>query len=192
MNIPNRITLIRLLLIPFIVFFYLATFIPFAKLIACILFLLAVLTDFFDGYLARKLNQVSVLGTFLDAIADKVLVLSAFLLFVADGVVLAPFGAISFIIIIFREFSISAFRQLCATKNVVLPADMWGKIKANFQFFTVLFFMLVSFFLSIENFSSKVLCVFNLISYILLFATVIITIISLVHYLIKNREVFKS
>ncbi len=192
MNIPNRITLIRLLLIPFIVFFYLATFIPFAKLIACILFLLAVLTDFFDGYLARKLNQVSVLGTFLDAIADKVLVLSAFLLVVADGVVLAPFGAISFIIIIFREFSISAFRQLCATKNVVLPADMWGKIKANFQFFTVLFFMLVSFFLSIENFSSKVLCVFNLISYILLFATVIITIISLVHYLIKNREVFKS
>ena len=73
MNTPNKITLSRLLLIPLIVFFYLATFIPYARLVAAILFVIAALTDFVDGRIARKTNQVTDLGKFFDAIADKVL-----------------------------------------------------------------------------------------------------------------------
>ena len=80
MNTPNKITLSRLLLIPLIVFFYLATFIPYARLVATILFIIACLTDFVDGHLARKTNQVTDLGKFFDSIADKVLIATGFIL----------------------------------------------------------------------------------------------------------------
>ena len=147
MNLPNKITVTRIVLIPFIVFFYLSnSFIPCGKLIAAGIFGIACLTDFLDGYLARKLKLVTTLGKFLDSIADKMLVLGAFVLIVADNTILAPWGVISFVIIIFRELIVSALRQMAATKNVVIAADMWGKVKANFQFFAVLFFMIFSYF----------------------------------------------
>ena len=138
MNLPNKITVVRIVLIPFIVFFYLSTsFIACGKLIAAGLFAVACLTDFLDGYLARKLNLVTTLGKFLDSIADKMLVLGAFALVVADNTILAPYGVIAFVIVIFRELIISALRQMAASKNVVIAADMWGKVKANFQFFAI-------------------------------------------------------
>ena len=83
MNTPNKISLSRLCLIPLIVFFYLATFIPYARLVSALLFIVACLTDFVDGHLARKNNQVTNLGIFLDSIADKVLVMTAMILIVA-------------------------------------------------------------------------------------------------------------
>ena len=94
MNLPNKITLCRLLLIPVIIFFYLAdSFIPAGKLIATIIFAIAIFTDFLDGYFARKLNMVTTLGKFLDNIADKMLVLSCLVLLICDGTILAPYGA---------------------------------------------------------------------------------------------------
>jgi len=187
---PNQITFIRILLIPILIFFYLASFIPFGKLISLILFIIACLTDFLDGYLARKNNMVSVLGTFLDTIADKMLVISALVLLVSDATILAPYGAVSLILIIARELIVSALRQLAASKNVIIAADMWGKVKANFQFFCIMSFMLLSFLVSI-SLSGWFVTFILVLSYVLLVVTVVATLISGYHYIIKNKEVFK-
>ena len=193
MNLPNKITTVRILLIPFIVFFYLSTgFIACGKLIATGLFAIACLTDFLDGYLARKLNLVTTLGKFLDSIADKMLVLGAFALIVADNTILAPYGVIAFVIVIFRELIISALRQLAASKNVVIAADMWVKVKANFQFFAILFFMAFSYFIDNPVLSKTLYTIFFVVCYTLLALTVLSTIISGVHYFVKNKAVFAS
>ena len=191
MNLPNKITVTRIVLIPFIVFFYLSTaFIPCGKLIAAGIFGIACLTDFLDGYLARKLKLVTTLGKFLDSIADKMLVLGAFVLIVADNTIIAPWGVISFVIIIFRELIVSALRQLAASKNVIIAADMWGKIKANFQFFAVLFFMVFSYFIDNAILSSGLYLAFQIVCYVLLTITVLSTVISGIHYIVKNKAVF--
>ena len=193
MNLPNKITVVRIVLIPFIVFFYLSTsFIACGKLIAAGLFAVACLTDFLDGYLARKLNLVTTLGKFLDSIADKMLVLGAFALVVADNTILAPYGVIAFVIVIFRELIISALRQMAASKNVVIAADMWGKVKANFQFFAILFFMAFSYFIDNPVLGETLYTIFFVICYTLLAFTVLSTIISGVHYFVKNKAVFAS
>ena len=191
MNLPNKITLSRLILIPVIIFFYLAySFIPAGKLIATIIFAIAIFTDFLDGYFARKLNLVTTLGKFLDNIADKMLVLSCLILLICDGTIIAPYGAIATIIILAREFMVTALRQMAASKNVIIAADMWGKVKANFQFFAILFFMLFSYLLGLNVMSSTLKLVAEIICYALLAVTVLATIISGVHYLVKNGEVF--
>ena len=104
MNLPNKITLTRIVLIPFVLFFYLAPFVPFGKLFALVLFLAAVLTDFLDGKLARKLGMVTTLGIFLDTIADKMLVLICLLPLVCDGTIFHPVGVIFYSILLCREF----------------------------------------------------------------------------------------
>src|SRR5574344_1439894 len=97
MNLPNKITMIRIILIPFMLFFYLASFIPdgWGKIIALVIFIGAASTDMLDGHVARKYNLVSDLGKFLDPIADKLLVTSALLLVVCDGTIVAPYGVLS-------------------------------------------------------------------------------------------------
>lgn len=192
MNLPNKITTLRIILIPFIIFFYLSTsFIACGKLIAAAVFAVACLTDFLDGYIARKYNLVTNLGKFLDSIADKMLVLGAMVLVVADQTIMAPWGVISFAIIIFRELMVSALRQLAATKNVVIAADMWGKVKANFQFFAVLLFMVFAYFVDHYTLlSTTVYNIFEIVCYVLLFLTVFSTIISGVHYIVANKKVF--
>ena len=143
MNTPNKITLARLLLIPLIIFFYLAEFIPYGRLVAAILFMIACLTDFLDGYLARKNNQVTTLGKFFDSIADKILIMTGLILIVAVPVLGHPavrvewLGVVCAIVILAREFIISALRQLAASKGKVLAADMGGKIKATIQFIVI-------------------------------------------------------
>ena len=191
MNLPNKITVSRILLIPVVIFFYLSTsFIPFGKLISAGVFVIACLTDFLDGYYARKLNLVTNLGKFLDTIADKMLVLSALILVVADNTITAPFGVIFAVIIIARELMVSALRQLAATKNVVIAADMWGKIKANFQYFAITFFMVLSYFIDNVVLSNGVMLAFQIICWVLMVVTVIATVLSGVHYIVKNKEVF--
>lgn len=193
MNIPNKISLIRLCSIPFIAFFYLADFIPNAwgKIIALILFVITGITDFVDGYIARKYNMVTDLGKFLDPIADKLHMSTGLLLIVADGTILAPYGVIMAIIIIAREFIVSALRQIAATKNIVLAADIIGKIKANFQPVGIALFM----FLAINNatqFLGGATIVFEIIAYVIMGLATLLTVISGANYLIKNRAVFKE
>ena len=192
MNLPNRITLARIIFIPFVIFFYLATFIPYCKLISLVLFLIAIFTDFLDGYLARKLGQVSTLGVFLDTIADKMLTLSIFALILCTDATAQPIGVVSFIIVLCRELIVSALRQLAASKNVVIMADMWGKVKANFQFFTIAFFLLLEFLTFNLALEGTIVVIVEAICYVLLGLTVASTLMSGVHYMVKNRAVFKE
>ncbi len=205
MNTPNKITLSRLLLIPVIVFFYLADFIPYSKLVATIVFVVACLTDFLDGYIARKNNQVTTLGKFFDTIADKVLIMTGLILICAGPVnggapVVYPswLGIICVVIILAREFIVSALRQIAAAKGTVLAADMGGKIKATAQYVVTSLYMFLAFFeQSIApaldaGGLNKALPIVRFILMILLALTTLLTMYSGASYLIRNRHVFKE
>ena len=188
MNIPNRITLIRIILLPFMVFFYLADFIaPWGKLVAFILFVLAAMTDKLDGYLARKLNQTTVLGNFLDTNADKLLTNIALLLVICDGTIPAPWGVIAGIIYVGRDIVICALKELAATKNHVFKADNLGRIKATFQMIGIPAFIFVAFLRqAVEN--ATVILVFEIIAYVTFAIATALTIISMINYLVKNES----
>lgn len=194
MNLPNKITLIRIILIPFMVFFYLADFIPnfWGKIVALVIFIIAALTDMLDGQIARKKGLVTNLGKFLDPIADKLLTMSALLLVVCDSTVPAPYGVVVAIIIIGRELIISAFRQVAATKNFVMAADWYGKIKTIVQDISLPLLFLLSFFYSTNSINENSLFVFEIINYIFLGLATILTILSGANYLIKNWAVVKD
>lgn len=194
MNLPNKLTLLRIILVPFMMFFYLADFIPFGlgKIVAIIIFILASLTDLLDGKIARKRNLVTDLGKFLDPIADKLLTATAFLLIMADGTIPASWGVIVVAIIIAREYTVSALRQIAGTKGVVLAADMWGKIKTVVQMVALPTSMLVAFLKVCGFASTTVVTIFAVISYVLIGLATLLTVISGIHYLVKNRECFKD
>ena len=209
MNLPNKITTVRLLLIPLFVFFYMADFIPggWGKLVAAVIFAAACFTDFLDGKIARKRGLVTNLGKFLDPIADKCLVMAGLILVVAypitanggtrgdlPAIIPAYVGAVAAIIILARELIISAFRQVAATRNIVLAADMYGKVKAVFQFITLIYyfvyaFLIQGYFYAIEGTANTVL---GIVGYVFLAVTVIMTIISGWKYISNNIQVLKE
>ncbi len=192
MNLPNRITLVRIFLIPIMVFLYLASFIPYGKLIALAVFILAACTDFLDGMIARKYGLVTNLGKFLDPIADKLLTASALLLVVCDMTLPPPYGVIVAIIILGRELIISAFRQVAATKNFVMAADKWGKVKTIFQDIALPALMVLSLIYQYSWFSQTFVFVFEIICYSLIGIATLLTIISGCNYIIKNFNVLKE
>ena len=187
---PNQVTMIRIFLLPLIVFFYLADFIPWGKFIAVCLFALAALTDFIDGKMARKRNQVTDLGKFLDTIADKLLITVALILVVADGTILAPWGAIIAIIILCREFLVTFLRQMAVNKGLVLAADNWGKYKAFIQDLAIPAFMLLAFFNQYNFLTGTLYEVYFWICWCLIIVATLLTIISAINYFVKNRWVF--
>ena len=194
MNLPNKLTMLRIVLIPFMMFFYLADFIPYGigKIIAIAIFIIASLTDLLDGKIARNRNLVTDLGKFLDPIADKLLTATAFLLIMADGTIPAPWGVIVVAIIIAREYTVSALRQIAATKGIVLAADMWGKIKTVVQMIALPVSMLVAYLKVCGFASTTVVLVFAIVSYVLIGFATLLTVMSGIHYLVKNRECFKD
>ncbi|MBQ3494723.1 MAG: CDP-alcohol phosphatidyltransferase family protein, partial [Clostridia bacterium] len=103
MNTPNKLSILRMLMIPVVMFFYLENFFPYGKIVAAVVFVLAALTDMLDGYIARKYNLVTDLGKLLDTNADKILVLAGLLMIVCDGTVIAPWGVIIAVIILGRD-----------------------------------------------------------------------------------------
>jgi CDP-diacylglycerol--glycerol-3-phosphate 3-phosphatidyltransferase len=140
MNLPNSITLARLILIPVMCALYLLKpMLPYAQLYATGVFVVAAFTDFLDGFLARRLNLTTDLGAFFDSIADKVLMFSAFFLLCYD----APYAEYALYVLIgslimsARDLIISAFRQIAAAKNLVMKADKLGKLKMILQCFSV-------------------------------------------------------
>lgn len=191
MNLPNKITTIRIVLIPFIMAFYLIS-VPYFKLVSLVLFIACILTDFLDGKIARKYNLITTLGTFLDSIADKMVVIVALALVVADGTIISPFGVIALSIVVVRELIISALRQLSASKGIVMSADKMGKYKAAFQFFAVAVFMLYSFLAATFIMSEVLTTILLIVAYSLLGVAIVLTIMSGVHYLIKNKGVFSE
>ncbi len=179
MNLPNKITMLRVILIPFFVFFMLADSIRYANYIAALIFIIASLTDTLDGYIARKYNLISNFGKFMDPLADKLLVNSALVCFIS--IPENPMPVWGVIIIISRDFIISGFRLVASDAGVVLAASFWGKIKTITQ-------MIMSVLL-IVNFNGKVI---DIIENVFIYAAIILTVVSLVDYLVKNWHIMQD
>lgn len=193
MNLPNKLTIMRVALIPFMMFFYFANFIPFAigKVVALAIFVVAALTDLLDGKIARKHNLVTDFGKFLDPIADKMLTSAVLFMIIADGTIENPWGAIIVTIIISREFMVSALRLIAASKGLVLAADIWGKAKTMVQMIALPICMALSIVISVSA-PAWLLLTFQIVSYISLGLATILTVISGINYLIKNKDCLKE
>lgn len=131
MNLPNKLTLLRIILVPFFIMAMLVNF-PFHYLVAGCIFGVASVTDTLDGKIARSRNLVTDFGKFADPLADKILVLTALVCFLQVGL-LGSFGAIPVIIVLFREFAVSGIRLVAASSGKVVAANIWGKIKTVSQ-----------------------------------------------------------
>lgn len=131
MNLPNKLTLLRIILVPFFIIAMLVNF-PFHYLVAGCIFGVASVTDTLDGKIARSGNLVTDFGKFADPLADKILVLTALVCFLQVGL-LGSFGAIPVIIVLFREFAVSGIRLVAASSGKVVAANIWGKIKTVSQ-----------------------------------------------------------
>ena len=130
MNLANKLTLLRILLVPIFLIFIVVKEIPYGTFIATFIFIIASITDKLDGYLARKNNQVTTFGKFLDPIADKILVVTAMILLVEMGRLPAWIP----IIVIFREFAVSGYRLIAVqSEGKVIAANIWGKLKTVTQ-----------------------------------------------------------
>ena len=175
MNLPNKLTMFRVILIPFFVVFLLVDITSVDKWIALAIFIVASLTDLLDGKIARKYNLVTNFGKFMDPLADKLLVCSALICLVA----LNRVPAWIVIVIIAREFIISGFRLIASDNGVVIAASYWGKFKTTFQMV-----MICLMIVDIEQIS--------LLTGIVMWAALILTVVSLVDYLVKNKDVMKD
>lgn len=187
MNLPNKLTLLRLVMIPVFTAVYFIWQIPFNFLIAAVIFVLAAATDFLDGYIARKYNLVTNLGKFLDPIADKVLVSTALIIMLVPvgGVLIIPaYGAIAVAIILARELVVSGFRMVAASKGAVIAADKSGKIKTFVQDVSIAVLLVGAQFTACS--------IINLVGIILLAIATLLTIVSGVECIVKNRAVLKD
>lgn len=176
MNLPNKITIFRVLLIPVYLFFFLCDTIPYSNYIALAIFAIACISDAVDGNLARKQNLVTNFGKFMDPLADKLLVCSALICFVELGYV----SSVIIIIIIAREFIISGFRLVASDHGIILAASYWGKLKTVVQMIMCILLMLhldYSWFTIMEQ--------------VFVWLSLALTLISLVDYLYKNRKILK-
>lgn len=201
MNLPNKLSVIRLLLIPIIMITFYVQF-PYHYLVSGLLFGLAAFTDFLDGYIARKYNLVTDLGKFLDSSADKVLVLTILILLLdagllTGGVFPSFIGGICVALILAREILISCLRMVIATKGVVMAADKLGKAKTILQDLSIIFFFLAGEFGengTIKNLfidSNAVVVTHKVIlftGFVLFALALVMTVISGVHYLVVYAQ----
>ena len=177
MNLPNKLTILRVLMIPFFVLFMLwdVTGAP-DKWIAAVIFIVASITDMLDGKIARKCNLVTNFGKFMDPLADKLLVSAAMICLVEMG----RLPAWIVIIIISREFIISGFRLIASDNGVVIAASYWGKFKTVFQMA-----MIIALIFDLGGF-------FGIVETVLIWISLILTVVSLVDYVVKNIGVLKD
>ena len=189
MNLPNKLTLLRIIMIPVFAAFFYVTAIPYNYLISAIVFLLAAFTDFLDGYIARKYNLVTNLGKFLDPIADKVLVSTALIIMLLPfgGAQILPWYAGIFVaVILSRELIVSGFRIVAASRGLILAADKTGKVKTFFQDIAIAV-LLIGASVDVGLYS-----VTNIIGLSLLGVSVLLTVVSGIEYLVKNSQVLKE
>ena len=172
MNLPNKLTIFRVILIPFFVVFLLLdpsnqTY----RYIADAIFIIASLTDMLDGKNARKYNLVTNFGKFMDPLADKLLVSAAMICLIATG----QLAAWIVIVIISREFIISGFRLIASDNGIVIAASYWGKFKTVFQMLMII--------VLIANIQMPFFTVLG---------TILIYVVSLIDYIVKNKDVLKE
>lgn len=190
MNLPNKLTIARIIL-AFVFILLLFMHGLGAKIAAFVVFLLASFTDLLDGYLAKKNSQITDFGRLMDPIADKILILSAFLAFVEMGLV----PAWMVVIILFREVAVTGLRILALNKGRVIPADSGGKHKTVSQVAAILAILLLIIFraagpIAPAFWSARTEAIYKESIYALMLITVLLTLISGVSYLVKNREVY--
>lgn len=206
MNLPNKLSLLRVILIPVMVALFYITAIPYNYLWSALVFVVAAFTDFLDGYIARKYNLVTDFGKFIDPIADKILVLSAFILILTEPMILGGeigglfgkeantveyvkfgikfgkiVGGVGVIIIVAREMTVSVLRMIAANKGVVLAAEKSGKIK------TFVTDVALTVLLVYGSVNSMPLYYIGLALYLI---SVALTVYSGTFYLVKNKKLF--
>ncbi len=173
MNLPNKLTMIRVFLVPVFVIFMMLPY-GFSRWVALAIFIVASLTDTADGYIARKYNLVTNFGKFMDPLADKLLVCSAMICLITTG----QLPAWMVIVIIAREFIISGFRLIAVESGIVIAASWWGKIKTIVQMVMICALLI----------DAKAAW-FQVLEQILIWAALILTVVSLIDYILKNKNV---
>ena len=187
MNLPNKLTMLRVIMVPFFMVFAAmshygsAGFNATYRLIAGVLFAAASFTDFLDGYLARKNHLVTDFGKFMDPLADKMLTTAAIIYMVVDGVC----SPVVLAIIMFREFAVAGVRMIAAESGTVIAANIWGKVKTVLQMLTIIFY----YFAAALAGPTDVMVV-SLITQILCWAVAAVTALSGAIYLWQNRACF--
>lgn len=177
MNLPNKLTIMRVVLIPvFLVVLFLMQE-PYNRYIATGIFVVASITDFLDGHIARKYNMVSNFGKFMDPLADKLLVMAALVSMVA----MEDLPAWVVIVILAREFAITGFRTLAMEANIVVAASWWGKIKTTTQMIMIILVLLQLSFACMP-----------MVETVLVGLAVLFTVVSGVDYIVKNKQVLKG
>lgn len=193
MNLANKLTLLRIFLVPIFLVFIALRDMPYGTFIATAIFVLASLTDKLDGYIARSRNQITRFGKIMDPLADKLLVTAA-LVSLVEFQIIPSWAAV---IIIAREFAVSGLRTVAASEGVVIAASYWGKLKTVIQICSIILLLLKFNIEAIEKwgqyvsnseFLSKF---FDVIPEISLYVAVIITLISGIDYFIKSKEIIK-
>ena len=209
MNLPNKLTILRIAFVPLIMAAILIRF-PFHDLVAGLLFGAASVTDALDGKIARRDNLITDFGKFADPLADKILVISVLVCFVSTG----RCGVIPLVIIIFREFAVTSVRLVAASNGKVIAANMWGKVKTVSQIVAIVAIFVMGTALEIiclilngtflpeslneiSNYMTmgtlyNIYTIFNIIGHVLIWISTVFTVISGVKYLMDNKEVISD
>lgn len=195
MNTPNKLTVLRLIFVPFYVFFLLMPTIPHHYIIAILLFGAAAYTDHLDGKIARTKNMITDFGKFADPLADKVMVLAALACFVQIGLT----NAIILILIISREFVVTSIRLVASSQGKVVAANNWGKAKTVSQIVSVLLVMIMQYILELDSLGAisltdrtQTASIFNIASDVLMWIAVAFTLISGIIYIVQNFDFIKN
>ena len=190
MNLANKLTMIRIFLVPVFLVFITVKDIPYGSIIATIIFIIASLTDQIDGHIARSRNQITNFGKFMDPLADKLLVTAALVSLVELKLV----AGWAVVVILAREFAVSGLRTLAASDGIVIAASWWGKIKTVTQMIAILLLLLkvninpsVSAISFVSN-NSFLNSFFTYVPETIMYIAVLITIISGIDYFVKNKH----
>ena len=190
MNLANKLTMMRIILVPIFLIFIAVKEIPYGSIIATIVFIVASITDQLDGYIARSRNQITNFGKFMDPLADKLLVTAALVSLVELKLV----AGWAVVVILAREFAVSGLRTLAASDGIVIAASWWGKIKTVTQMIAILLLLLkvnINTSVSAISFVSNNSFLNSFFTYVpetIMYIAVLITIISGIDYFVKNKH----
>ena len=185
MNLPNKLTILRIVMVPFFVFFLLADFVPHRYLFALLLFCAASYTDHLDGKIARRDHLVTNFGKLMDPLADKILVMSALICLVKLDLA----STVCVILIMLREFSVTSIRLLAVEQGRVIAANNWGKAKTVSQMVAIIAILLLQY---VCTFAPAALAACNTIGQVLVWVTALLSVISGIIYFKDNADVLKG